>query len=171
MKSILCNKKGEGHIDTGIKIIIAIVIGAAILGGVYALFQNVILPQMNQEVEQMMHLEEDVQYRLENNELQYSYDGENWKKREISVMQEGGTIKNALERVNPDGKVLVVILTQGGKDHLYYSENGYDWTRVTSGTRLTLSIGSRSIFVRHDNYMEFASNDGKNWTLTATAMY
>lgn len=35
--------KGEGYIDTGVKIIIGVVVGAVILAGLYALFDNVIL--------------------------------------------------------------------------------------------------------------------------------
>ena len=34
--------KGEGYIDTGVKIIIGVVVGAVILAGLYALFDNVI---------------------------------------------------------------------------------------------------------------------------------
>ena len=44
--NILKSTRGEGHIDTGIKIIIAVVIGALILGGLYALFATVILPNL-----------------------------------------------------------------------------------------------------------------------------
>ena len=50
----LWNRSGEGSIDTGVKIIIGIVIGALILGGLYALFATVILPKMNDEVDNMM---------------------------------------------------------------------------------------------------------------------
>lgn len=46
-------KKAEGYVDTGVKIIIAVVVGAVILGGLYALFDNVILPRLNTEIEGM----------------------------------------------------------------------------------------------------------------------
>ena len=81
MLHILKNNRGEGHIDTGIKIIIAVVIGAVVLGGIYALFATVIIPEMNHDVQDMMHYEEDaVSYRYDTfemsvNSLQYSYDG------------------------------------------------------------------------------------------------
>lgn len=52
--NILKSTRGEGHIDTGIKIIIAVVIGALILGGLYALFATVILPNLSDEVDAMM---------------------------------------------------------------------------------------------------------------------
>ena len=55
MKSILFNKKGEGHIDTGVKIIIAVVIGALILSALYFLFsgEDGIMGKLNNEVEGM----------------------------------------------------------------------------------------------------------------------
>ena len=49
-KTTLENIKGEGYIDTGVKIIIAVVVGAVILGGLYALFNGVILPRLNTEI-------------------------------------------------------------------------------------------------------------------------
>ena len=39
-KSTLDNAKAEGYIDTGVKIIIGVVVGAVILGGLYALFMQ-----------------------------------------------------------------------------------------------------------------------------------
>ena len=37
MRKILCNRRGAGHIDTAMKVIIGVVIGALILGGLYLL--------------------------------------------------------------------------------------------------------------------------------------
>ncbi len=52
-KTTLENIKGEGYVDTGVKIIIAVVVGAVILGGLYALFDGVILPRLNTEINGM----------------------------------------------------------------------------------------------------------------------
>ena len=52
-QTTLDNVKGEGYIDTGVKIIIGVVVGAVILGGLYALFGNVILPTLETEIEGM----------------------------------------------------------------------------------------------------------------------
>ena len=46
-------RKAEGFVDTAVKIIIAVVVGAVILAGLYALFDNVILPRLNTEIEGM----------------------------------------------------------------------------------------------------------------------
>ena len=48
-KTTLDNARAEGYIDTGVKIIIGVVVGAVILGGLYALFNTVINPRLNTE--------------------------------------------------------------------------------------------------------------------------
>ena len=54
-KSTLDNAKAEGYIDTGVKIIIGVVVGAVLLGGLYALFNGVILPRLNTEIGNMFN--------------------------------------------------------------------------------------------------------------------
>ena len=54
-KSTLDNAKAEGYIDTGVKIIIGVVVGAVILGGLYALFDNVILPTLETRINGMFN--------------------------------------------------------------------------------------------------------------------
>jgi uncharacterized protein (DUF2062 family) len=49
------NTRAEGFVDTGVKIIIAVVVGAVILGGLYALFNSVILPRLNTEIGEMFN--------------------------------------------------------------------------------------------------------------------
>ena len=44
------NRKAEGYIDTGVKIIIGVVIGGLILAGLYALFNTVVIPNMTTKV-------------------------------------------------------------------------------------------------------------------------
>lgn len=52
-KTTLDNVKAEGYIDTGVKIIIGVVVGAVILGGFYALFDDVILPTLETRISGM----------------------------------------------------------------------------------------------------------------------
>ena len=47
------NRKAEGYIDTGVKIIIGVVIGGLILAGLYALFNTVVIPNMTSKVTDM----------------------------------------------------------------------------------------------------------------------
>ena len=46
-KSAVESTTGEGYIDTGVKIIIGVVIGGVILAGLYALFNTTISPTLN----------------------------------------------------------------------------------------------------------------------------
>ena len=52
---ILCSQRGEGFVDTAIKILIAVVIGALLLGGLYALFGETILPTLKQRIMDMFN--------------------------------------------------------------------------------------------------------------------
>ena len=54
-KTALQNKSGEGYIDTAVKIIIGVVIGSLILVGLYALFNNVVIPNLNTEIGDMFN--------------------------------------------------------------------------------------------------------------------
>ena len=44
------NVKAEGYVDSGVKILIAVVIGALLLAGLYALFTTTIMPTVTQKV-------------------------------------------------------------------------------------------------------------------------
>lgn len=47
---ILARKEGEGFVDTALKILISVVVGALLLAGLYALFKDTILPTLTQKV-------------------------------------------------------------------------------------------------------------------------
>jgi len=42
---------GEGYIDTGVKIIIGVVIGGVLLAGLYALFNTTIIPTLTSKIQ------------------------------------------------------------------------------------------------------------------------
>lgn len=50
LKARALDTTGEGYVDTAIKIIIAVVIGALLMAGLVALFNTVIMPRVNTEV-------------------------------------------------------------------------------------------------------------------------
>ena len=52
-KAVLESKNGEGYIDTGVKIIIGVVVGGVILAGLYALFSTTIIPTLTTKITQM----------------------------------------------------------------------------------------------------------------------
>ena len=47
---ILRDKRGEGFVDSAVKILISVVIGALLLAGLYALFGDVILPTLEERI-------------------------------------------------------------------------------------------------------------------------
>ncbi len=54
-KELLKSRIGENFVDSGIKILIAVVIGALLLGGLYSLFGDTILPTLTQKVIEMFN--------------------------------------------------------------------------------------------------------------------
>ena len=54
-KNAVNNVKAEGYVDSGVKILIAVVIGALLLAGLYALFNNTILPTVTQKVQDLFN--------------------------------------------------------------------------------------------------------------------
>ena len=53
--AMLAANRGENFVDSGIKILIAVVIGALLLGGLYALFGDTIMPTVTQKVTDMFN--------------------------------------------------------------------------------------------------------------------
>ena len=51
LKAAVENKEAEGYVDSGVKILIAVVIGALLLAGLYALFNSTIMPTVTQKVQ------------------------------------------------------------------------------------------------------------------------
>jgi len=54
-KCAIDNVKAEGYVDSGVKILIAVVIGALILAGLYALFNDTIMPTVTQKVKDLFN--------------------------------------------------------------------------------------------------------------------
>jgi len=51
----LASRSGEGYIDTAIKILIAVVLGALLLAGLYTLFGSTVLPTLTQRIQEMFN--------------------------------------------------------------------------------------------------------------------
>jgi hypothetical protein len=49
------NAKAEGYVDSGVKILIAVVIGALLLAGLYALFNTTIMPTVTTKIQQLFN--------------------------------------------------------------------------------------------------------------------
>ncbi len=55
VQTMIESKKAEGYVDTGVKIIIGVVIGGVILAGLYALFNTTILPSLEGKISEMFN--------------------------------------------------------------------------------------------------------------------
>ena len=52
-KATIATKKAEGYVDSGVKILIAVVIGALLLAGLYALFNTTIMPTVTTKITEL----------------------------------------------------------------------------------------------------------------------
>ena len=50
VRATIAAKKAEGYVDSGVKILIAVVIGALLLAGLYALFNTNIIPTLTTKI-------------------------------------------------------------------------------------------------------------------------
>lgn len=51
--TLMKGNEGEQYVDTAVKILIAVVIGALLLAGLYALFGDVVMPTLTQRIKEM----------------------------------------------------------------------------------------------------------------------
>ena len=51
----MAERSGEGYVDTAVKILIAVVLGALLLAGLYALFKDTVLPTLVNSIQQMFN--------------------------------------------------------------------------------------------------------------------
>lgn len=55
VREIMADDAGENYVDTAVKILIAVVLGALLLAGLYALFGDVVMPTLRQRVIEMFN--------------------------------------------------------------------------------------------------------------------
>lgn len=54
-KVALMNRRGEGFVDTALKILMAVVIGALLLAGLYTLFKGNVIPTLTRRITEMFN--------------------------------------------------------------------------------------------------------------------
>ena len=54
-QTAIANTRGEGYVDSGVKILIAVVIGALLLTGLYTLFEDTIMPTVTTKIQSLFN--------------------------------------------------------------------------------------------------------------------
>lgn len=54
-RMLLAGNSGEGYVDTAVKILMAVVIGALVLAGLYALFGDTVMPTLTRRIQEMFN--------------------------------------------------------------------------------------------------------------------
>lgn len=178
----LRNKKGEGYVDTGVKVIIAVVIGALILGGLYLLFAGSggINEQLNNNIEGMFNHDDvidAVQVNGDGNylrDLQYTYNGRTWQNANVPSYDDDAKVVSFASH----GNVYCAMVRDSQGVYLISSaDNGVNWEqRMSWGTYVTIATvewyenGNRFTgSYETDDYMQpILSEDGINWRVYGT---
>ena len=51
----VCGNAGEGYIDTAVKVLIAVVLGALVLAGLYAILNDTVMPTVTERIQEMFN--------------------------------------------------------------------------------------------------------------------
>ena len=51
----VCGNAGEGYIETAVKVLIAVVLGALVLAGLYAVLNDTVMPTVTQRIQEMFN--------------------------------------------------------------------------------------------------------------------
>ena len=51
----VCGNAGEGYIDTAVKVLIAVVLSALVLAGLYAILNDTVMPTVTQKINEMFN--------------------------------------------------------------------------------------------------------------------
>ena len=178
----LRNKKGEGYVDTGVKVIIAVVIGALILGGLYLLFAGSggINEQLNNNIEGMFNHDDvidAVQVNGDGNylrDLQYTYNGRTWQNANVPSYDDDAKI---LDIASHENVYCATVMDSEGVYLISSVDYGVNWEqRMSWGT---YAINASVSWVERENcfYGDYETDeisqpirsvDGVDWRIYGT---
>ena len=143
MRNILCNRRGAGHIDTAMKVIIGVVIGALILGGLYLLVagEDGIIGKTNVEITAMMDYTQELRVERAYDEdsgqyyLRYSYDGTHWSNSEVPTYSETATVYGVMSNNSESNPIEVSLMKDGTRYYILAStDGGITWSERANFT-------------------------------------
>jgi hypothetical protein len=132
MRKILCNRRGAGHIDTAMKVIIGVVIGALILGGLYLLVagEDGVIGKASTEVSAMIDYTQELRVERAYNEdsgqyyLRYSYDGTHWSNSEVPTYSSAATVYGIVSNNSEADPIEVALMKDGNRYYVLASRDG-----------------------------------------------
>lgn len=132
MKNIITNKRGEAHVNTAMKIIIAVVVGALILGGMFVVFasENGVLNTMSNEVGGLMDYTQELRYERYYDEandkytIRYSYDGRHWNTPEMPNYGSTASVYGIMSNNSQDNPIEVALISDSGDYYVLTSTDG-----------------------------------------------
>ncbi len=143
MRKILCNRRGAGHIDTAMKVIIGVVIGALILGGLYLLVagEDGVIGKASTEVSVMMDYTQELRVERAYDEdsgqyyLRYSYDGKHWSNSEVPTYSDTATVYGVMSNNSESNPIEIALMQEGTKYYVLAStDGGISWSEKLTFT-------------------------------------
>lgn len=130
---VLKSDQGEAQVSTGVKIIVAVIIGALILGGLYLLFDRVILRNTDRQIKELMATgdsSEVLEVRTTDDgalltSLSYTHDGETWIPSEIPTYAKDAKVLSLTSGGTANAPVtLCIIRSDNNVIALYSTDEG-----------------------------------------------
>ena len=171
--SALKSRKAEGHTKTAVIIIIAVVIGGLLIAGLVALFtgRNGVLAKTETQLNEMVNMGGTRELRLNDHQMEYSYDGETWMPLEISGLPSDAVTNQFITLENEEQSVYL-ISCKSNRAWLYTSTDGKNWTPTFSDNNsLNLQRNGSGATLFCGDGRTYVTSDGINWRMTSTKNY
>ena len=148
MKNIITNKRGEAHVGTAIKIIIAVVIGALLLGGLFVVFasENGVINTASNEVAELMDYTQELRYERYYDEandkytIRYSYDGRHWETPTMPDYGDTATVYGVMSNNSEDNPIEISLIKKGSSYYVLAStDGGITWTEKLTFTAASIT--------------------------------
>lgn len=145
-KKLLKSKKGF-FVDTGVMILISVVLGALVLGGLYAIFKDIVMPSVTSKVESMFNYSNGTSQINDEPSMEekYTLDTSDVYYNETESMLFGCYVEvNKLNEIQIDGEALK-------KGDYRFIDDGYTDFNLLEQKIKTLSIGNHTMRVIFDD--------------------
>ena len=143
MRNYLKDKTGAGQINTAMKVIIGVVIGALVLGGLYLIVagDSGVVGKMDTEISAMMDYSQELRVERAYDEdsgqfyLRYSYDGKHWSNSEVPNYGDTATVYGVLSNNSESNPIEIALMQKGTQYYVLAStDGGITWSEKLNFT-------------------------------------